>query len=123
MSTSRSLELLHMDLFDPTTYISIGGNSYGLVVADDYSRYTWVFFRSDKSNMFSIFKGFAKRAENKIDLKIKKIRSDNVSKFKNSRIEYYCDEKGDKHEFSSKYTPQQNEVVKGNNQTLIDMAR
>jgi transposase InsO family protein len=123
MSTSRSLELLHMDLFDPTTYRSIGGNSYGLVVADDYSRYTWVFFRSDKSNMFSIFKGFAKRAENEFDLKIKKIRSDNVSKFKNSRIEYYYDEKGDKHEFSGKYTPQQNEVVKGNNRTLIDMAR
>jgi hypothetical protein len=40
MSTSRPLELLHMDLFGPTTYRSIGGNSYGLVVVDDYSRYT-----------------------------------------------------------------------------------
>jgi hypothetical protein len=39
MSTSRPLELLHMDLFGPTTYRSIGGNSYGLVV-DDYSIYT-----------------------------------------------------------------------------------
>jgi hypothetical protein len=36
MSTLRSLELLHMDLFGPTTYRSIGGNSYGLVVVDDY---------------------------------------------------------------------------------------
>jgi hypothetical protein len=40
MSTSRSLELLHMDLFGPTTYRSIGGNSYDLMVVDDYSRYT-----------------------------------------------------------------------------------
>jgi hypothetical protein len=40
MSTSRPLELLHMDLFGPTTYRSIGGNCYGLVVMDDYSRYT-----------------------------------------------------------------------------------
>jgi hypothetical protein len=40
MSTSRTLELLHMDLFGPTTYRSIGGNNYGLVVVDDYSRYT-----------------------------------------------------------------------------------
>jgi hypothetical protein len=40
MSTSRPLELLHMDLFGPTTYRSIGGNSYGLFVVDDYSRYT-----------------------------------------------------------------------------------
>jgi hypothetical protein len=46
VSTSRSLELLHMDLFGPTTYRNIGGNSYCLFVVDDYSRYTWVFFLS-----------------------------------------------------------------------------
>jgi hypothetical protein len=43
--------------------------------------------------VFSIFKGFAKRAENEFDFKIKKIRSDNGSKFKNSKIEDYCYEK------------------------------
>jgi transposase InsO family protein len=75
---------------------------------DDYSRYTWVFFFSDKSNVFSIFKGFAKRAENEFDFKIKKIRSDNDSEFKNSRIEDYCNEQGIKHEFLAKYTRQQN---------------
>jgi hypothetical protein len=57
-----------MDFFDPTTYRSIGGNSYGLVVVDDYSRYTWVFILSDKSNVFSIFKGFANRAKNEFYL-------------------------------------------------------
>jgi hypothetical protein len=55
MSTSKPLELLHMDLFDPTTYRSIGGNSCGLVVVDDYSRYTWIFFLSDKSNVFFLY--------------------------------------------------------------------
>jgi transposase InsO family protein len=123
MSTSRPLKLLHMDLFGPTTYRSIGGNSYDLVVVDDYSRYTWVFLLSDKLNVFSTFKGFAKRAKNNFDLKIKKIRSDNGSEFKNSKIEDYCDEKGVKHEFSVKYTPPQNGVVERKNQTLIDMAR
>jgi hypothetical protein len=43
MSTSRPLELLYMDLVGPTTYRSVGGNSYGLVVVDDYLRYTWIF--------------------------------------------------------------------------------
>jgi transposase InsO family protein len=123
MSTSRSLELLHIDLFGPTTYRSIGGNTYGLVVVDDYSRYTWVFFLSDKTNVFSIFKGFAKRAKNEFKFKIKKIRSDNGSKFKNSRIEDYCDKKGIKHEFLAKNTPQQNGVVERRNRTLIDLAR
>ena len=123
MSTTRPLELLHMDLFGPTTYRSIGGNSYCLVVVDDFSRYTWVFFLHDKANVFSIFKTFAKRAENEFEFKIKKIRSDNGSEFKNSRIEDHCDEKGIKHEFSAKYTPEQNGVVERKNRTLIEMAR
>jgi hypothetical protein len=122
-STSMLLELLNMDLFGPTTYRSIGGNSYGLIVVDDYSRYTSVFFLSDKSNVFSILKGFAKRAENEFNFEIKKIRSDNGSEFKNSKIEDYYHEKGVKHECSVRYTPQQNGVVERKNQTLIDMVR
>ena len=52
MSIERPLELLHMDLFGPTTYKSIGGNCYCLVVVDDYSRYTWVFFLHDKADIY-----------------------------------------------------------------------
>ncbi|WVZ75053.1 hypothetical protein U9M48_023147, partial [Paspalum notatum var. saurae] len=51
MSTTRPLELLHMDLFGPVAYISIGGNKYGLVIVDDFSRFTWVFFLHDKSEV------------------------------------------------------------------------
>jgi transposase InsO family protein len=73
--------------------------------------------------VFSIFKGFAKRAENEFDFKIKNIRSDNGSEFKNSRIEDYCDEKGVKYEFLAKYTTEQNRVVERKNRTRINMAR
>jgi hypothetical protein len=40
MSTSKPFELLHMDLFGPTTYTSIGGNKYGFWIVDDFIRYT-----------------------------------------------------------------------------------
>jgi hypothetical protein len=36
MTTSRPLELLHMDLFGPVAYLSIGGSKYGLVIVDDF---------------------------------------------------------------------------------------
>jgi hypothetical protein len=74
MSTSRVLELLHMDLFGPTTYKSLGGNLYCFVIVDDYSRYTWTFFLHDKSKVGNCFKKFAKRAQNEFEVKIKKIR-------------------------------------------------
>jgi hypothetical protein len=44
MTTTRPLEILHMDLFVPITYISIDSNKYGLVIIDDYSCFTWVLF-------------------------------------------------------------------------------
>jgi hypothetical protein len=64
-----------------------------------------------------------RQAQNEFGLKIKKIRSDNGTEFKNSQIEGFLEDEGIKHEFSSPYTPQQNGVVKRKNRTLLDMAR
>jgi len=77
----------------------------------------------DKAEVASIFKKFAKKAQNQSDVKIKKIRSDNGKELDNTNIEEYYDEVGIKHEFSSTYTPQQNEVVGRKNWTLITLAK
>ncbi|WVZ96522.1 hypothetical protein U9M48_042152 [Paspalum notatum var. saurae] len=119
ISTSRPLELLHMDLFGPTTYTSIGGNNYGFVIVDDFSRYTWVYFLEDKTEVAHVFSKFAKRAQNEFNIQL----SDNGRVFDNTNIEEYCDEVGIKHKFSAIYTPQQNGVVERKNRTLITLAR
>jgi transposase InsO family protein len=123
MRTDRPLELLHMDLIGPIAYISIDGSKYCLVIVDDYSRFTWIFFLQEKSQTQEILKGFLRRAQNEFGLRIKKIRSDNGTEFKNSQIERFLEDEGIKHEFSSPYTPQQNGVVERKNRTLLDMAR
>jgi transposase InsO family protein len=112
-----------MDLFGPVAYISIGGNKYGLVIVDDYSRFTWVFFLHDKSVVQYTFKKFAKRAQNEFETKIKKVISDNGTEFKNTNIEEFLEEEGIGHEFSVPYTPQQNGIVERKNRTLIETAR
>jgi hypothetical protein len=75
------------------------------------------------SNMFETFKSFAILAQNQFEFDIKEVRNDNGWEFKNARIDAYCDDKGIKHEFSSKHTPKQNGIVEKKNNTLIDMAR
>ena len=55
--------------------------------------------------MASYFKKFAKRAQNKFEVKLKKIRNDNGKEFDNTNIEACCDEVGIKHEVSATYTP------------------
>jgi hypothetical protein len=84
MTTASPLEMLHMDLFDPIAYISIGGNKYGLVIIDDYSRFTYVFLLHDKSETQEVLKKFLKRVQNEFDAKVKKIRSDNDSELKDT---------------------------------------
>jgi hypothetical protein len=99
MTTTQPLEMLHMDLFGHIAYISIDSNKYGLVIVDDYSYFTWVFFLHDKSETQEVIKKFLKRAQNEFDVKAKKIRSDNGSEFKNTQVEDYLDQEGIKHEF------------------------
>jgi transposase InsO family protein len=97
MTTDRPLELLHMDLFDPIAYIGISESKYCLVIMVDYSRFTWVFFLQEKSQTQETLKGFLKRAQNKFGSRIKKIRSDNGTEFKNSQIEGFLEEERIKH--------------------------
>jgi transposase InsO family protein len=89
-----SLELLHMDLFGPIAYISIGGSKYCLVIVDDYSRFTWMFFVQEKSQTQDTLKRFLRRPQNEFGLIIKRIRSDNGTEFKNSQIEGFLEEEG-----------------------------
>jgi hypothetical protein len=89
---SKKFELLLMNLFGPTTHTSIGENKYGFVIVDDLTRYTWVFFLVDKSDVFATFKTFIKRIHSEFETTIKKVRSDNGSEFNNTRIDELCDE-------------------------------
>jgi transposase InsO family protein len=123
MSTSKAFELLHMDLFGPTTYTSIGGNKYGFVIVDDFTRYTWLVFLVDKSDVFATFKTFIKRIHNEFETTIRKVRSDNSSEFKNTRMDELCNNFEIKHQLLAKYIPQSNGLVERKNTTLIDMVR
>jgi len=59
VSTSRPLELLHFDLFGLVTTASIYGSKYGLVIVDDYSRWSWVKFLKSKDDSYDVFSKFS----------------------------------------------------------------
>ena len=83
-----------MDLFGPIAYLSIGGSKCGLVIADDFSRFTWVFFLQDKIETQSTLNCFLRRAQNEFELNMKKITIDNGSEFKNLQVEEFLEEEG-----------------------------
>ncbi|GKA21351.1 putative ribonuclease H-like domain-containing protein [Tanacetum coccineum] len=85
-SISLPLHLLHMDLFGPTFVKSLMKKMYCLVVTDDYSRFTWVFFLATKDETSGILKSFITGIENLVDHKVKVIRCDNGTEFKNKEM-------------------------------------
>ncbi|GKC94977.1 retrovirus-related pol polyprotein from transposon TNT 1-94 [Tanacetum coccineum] len=81
VSTKRCLELLHMDLFGPSTIKCYGGNLYTLVVVDDYSRYTWIRFLKTKNEAFENFEILSRKIQNKPGSSIITIRTDHGREF------------------------------------------
>ncbi|GKE73851.1 putative ribonuclease H-like domain-containing protein, partial [Tanacetum coccineum] len=96
---------------------------YCLVVTDDYSRFSWVFFLATKDETSGILKSFKTGVENLIDQRVKVIRCDNGTEFKNKEMNQFCKRKCIKREFSVARTPQQNGVAEKKNRTLIEAAR
>ncbi|GKA49409.1 putative ribonuclease H-like domain-containing protein [Tanacetum coccineum] len=122
-SISQPLQMLHMDLFGPTSVRSINHKTYCLVVTDDFSRFSWVFFLASKDETSGILKRFITEIENQLNHKVKVIRCDNGTEFKNREMNEFCGLKGIKREFSVARTPQQNGVAERKNRTLIEAAR
>ncbi|GJV54278.1 putative ribonuclease H-like domain-containing protein, partial [Tanacetum coccineum] len=120
---TKPLFMLHIDLFGPTFMSSLMHKKYCLVITNDYSRFTWVFFLVTKDETSGILKNFIKEIENLVDKKVKIIRCDNGTEFKNSIMDEFCKEKGIKREYNIAKTPQQNGVAKRKNRTLIEAVR
>nr|GEX66406.1 putative ribonuclease H-like domain-containing protein [Tanacetum cinerariifolium] len=119
----QPLYMLHTDLFGPTFVKSLNKKSHFLVITDDYSRFTWVFFLATKDETSPILKTFITVLENQLSLKVKVIRSNNGAEFKNNDLNQFCGMKGIKREFSVPRTPQQNGIAERKNMTLIEAAR
>ncbi|GJW20918.1 putative ribonuclease H-like domain-containing protein [Tanacetum coccineum] len=102
---SEPLQLLHMDLFGPTSIRSIDHKHYSLVVTDDFSRFSWVFFLGTKDETFYILRDFITFVENQLTKKVKAIRCDNGTEFKNSNLIELCGSKGIKRDYSVARTP------------------
>nr|GEV14904.1 reverse transcriptase domain-containing protein [Tanacetum cinerariifolium] len=103
-------------------YVAFGGNHKGgkITSKDDYSRFTWVFLLTTKDETSGILKSFITRIENLVDHKVKVMRCDNGTEFKNRDMNQFCKMKGIMRQYSVARSPQQNKVAEKRNRTLIE---
>ena len=101
ISTSRPLELLHMDLCGPISIQSLGRSKYILVIVDDYSRFTWVSFLKEKNEAFNEFSKLCKQLQVYKNSPIVFIRSDHGREFDQKEFTEFCSNYGIAHNFSA----------------------
>jgi transposase InsO family protein len=100
-----------MDNVGPSRVRSMGGKWYILVIVDDYSRYSWIFFLESKDEVFKHFQSLAFRLNNEHPNCLKVIHSDNGTEFRNASFDQFCLEHDVDQQFSTPHVPQQNRVM------------
>ena len=94
-----------------------------MVVVNDFSRYSWVDFLREKSDVCDKMERLCKRLQNEKGVPIVRIRNDHGKEFENAKFEAFYNEHSIKKEFLVTKTPQQNGVVKRKNRVIQEMAR
>lgn len=120
---SNFLDLVHADLCGPMRTESIGGSRYFLLLTDDFTRMSWVYFLAFKSEAFNEFKKFKVLVENQSGRTIKALRTDRGGEFISNEFNEFCADHGIRRELTAPYTPQQNGVAECKNRTVVEMAR
>jgi transposase InsO family protein len=94
MMTDHPGQSLHVDTVSPSRVRSMIGKWYVLVIIDDYSRYSWVFFLKTKDEVFEHFHSLALRLNNEHPNCLKEIHSDNGTELRNASFNQFCLEHG-----------------------------
>ena len=122
---TEPLERVYIDLWGPAQVDSIGGHRYYMSVDDGGSSWCQPFFIPDKEadTTLSAFKHFKRQAESVTGRRLKAVRTDQGSEFKNAKWEEFCAAEGIIHEFTAPYTHQQVGVAERSHRTIVERAR
>ena len=123
INTFESFQLLHVDIWGCLKYASRFKCNSFITIADDYSRYTWIFLIKNKSDFLCIFTQFYEYVLTQFDKRIKCIRSDNVKELSSGDTLSFFNSKGIISQTSCVDTPQQNGVVERKHRHLLEVAR
>ena len=122
-NTEGILDYIHTDVWGPTKTASLGGKHYFVTFVDDFSRRVWVYTLKSKDEVLETFLVWKKMVENQTGRKIKVLRSDNGTEYRNDQFSYFCKKEGISRHFTVRDTPQQNGVAERMNRTLLEKVR
>ena len=120
--TSKCFELVHSDVWGPTSE-SFDGYKYFVIFVDDFSRVTWLYLLKSKNEVMKVFKDFHNLVKNHFSSQIQTLRSDNGTEYMSHIMKQYLSTHGIMHQTSCVGTPQQNGVSERKNRDLLEKTR
>lgn len=119
--SSHPLDIVHCDIWGPTSTLSVSGfNSY-IIFLDDYSRYTWFYPLKAKSDAVECFRHFKNMAENILSTKVKYFQSDGALELTRGVFKTFLDDCGIVSRISCPHTPEQNGVAERKHRHITEM--
>ena len=115
------LELIHSDLCEMNGVLTKGGKRYFITLIDDASRFCYVYLLQTKDEALDYFKICKTEAENQLERKIKRLRSDSGGEYFPKIFDEFCEEHNIIHETTPPYSPESNGVAERKNRTLTDL--
>ena len=115
--------MVHTDVWGPSPIVTKGGSQYYVAFVDDYSRFTWVYLMTRKSDFYKIYFNFHSMICNQFSTTIKVLRSDLGGEYFLSEFEDYLATHGTIHQSSCSDTPAQNGRAERKHHHLLDTAR
>ena len=113
--------LLHVDLFGLVNVMSITKKKYDMVIVDEFTRYTWVYFLHTKSETASILIDHVKQLDKLVKDSVKIIRIDNGTEFKNMIMEEFCKDQGKNRNFLLLELHSKMELLKGRRELSLKL--
>lgn len=116
--SANCFDLVHIDVWEPFSTISVEGFRYFLTIVDDHSRFTWVYLLKSKSEVTTIFPSFCELIQTQFNKSIKAVRSDNAPEL---NFTNFFKTRGIIHFHSCVQRPEQNLVVERKHQHILNI--
>lgn len=118
ISSTKPFELLYSDVWGPSPLFSINGNRYFILFVDDFIKFVWIYFVSQKSQVLSVFINFRNMIKTQFGSDIKNLQTDWGGEFRS--VSSYLQTCGINHRVSCPYTSAQNGAVERRNRVIVE---